>query len=140
MKVRLFLMLLCLFLVGCSSDTDKLEIQDAWVRPADAGMNTAIYFVINNTGEQDRLLKAETIVAEMTEIHISYLDDSSVMRMEKQESVMIPANQKLAFEPGGLHVMLINLSRDIKIGDQVQLRLHFENKGEITIDVSAETP
>ncbi|MGD2162216.1 MAG: copper chaperone PCu(A)C [Anaerolineales bacterium] len=121
-------------------ETAELEIKDAWVRPADTGMNTAVYFVIKNPGEQDRLLEAETTVAERTEIHLSYLDDAGVMHMEQQQFVLVPQDGELVFEPGGLHVMLINLSRDLTPAEQIQLQLHFEKEGEVTIDVPVENP
>jgi copper(I)-binding protein len=140
MKIRTALILCFLTLAACSNGPGELEIQNAWVRPAGAGMNTAAYFVINNPGEQDRLLAAETTVADRTEIHISYLDDAGVMRMEEQDSVIIPQGSELVFEPGGLHVMLINLSRDLSLYEKIQIQLNFEKKGEVSIDVPVEIP
>lgn len=134
------LIFLCILLVGCSVPNGVIEIRDAWIRPADAGMNTAAYFVIENHGTADRLLEVGTTVAERTEIHRSIEDDTGVMRMEKQDAVMLPGGQSVTFEPGGLHIMFVELKRDLHLDDQVQLRLRFEQQGEMTIDVPIKLP
>lgn len=136
----LILMLLSIILAACSSRIRDIEIRDAWIRPADAGMNTAAYFIIENHGETDRLLEAASSVAERTEIHRSFEDDAGVMRMEEQDAVILASGRSVTFEPGGLHIMLVELRRDLLVDDQVQLWLRFEKQGEMTIDVPIEIP
>jgi copper(I)-binding protein len=140
MRPRLMVMLFAFFIAACSANEGTLEILNAWARPADAGMNTAAYFVIKNQGEQDRLIAADSTIAGSTEIHRSYMDDAGVMRMQQQESVLIPANAQVTFEPGGLHVMFIELKQDLIPDDQFQLRLYFERHGEVVIDVPIKMP
>ena len=41
----------------------------------------------------------------------------------------------MAFEPGGLHVMLINLQRDLNEGETISLVLKFKNAGEMQLEV-----
>jgi copper(I)-binding protein len=138
MKARISILLFAFLISACSTKGETLEIDDAWARPADAGMNTAAYFVIINMGENDRLLSADSNIAERTEIHRSFLDAAGVMRMQQQEAVLIPANEKVTFEPGGLHVMFIELKQELVLGDRIQLRLYFEKHGEVDIDVPIE--
>ncbi len=140
MKPRFLSLLLLTLLAACASGSGNLLIHNAWIRPADAGMNTAAYFVIESTGEEDRLLSVESRLAESTEIHRSYVDEAGVMRMQEQAFVIIPADGSISFEPGGLHIMFIELNRDLVLDEQIQLQLHFEKQGEITIDVPVEIP
>ena len=132
--------LLSILLAGCSTRSGDIEVRDAWIRPADAGMNTAAYFVIENHGESDRLLEAQSSIAERTEIHRSFEDEAGVMRMEKQDAVILASGRSVTFEPGGLHIMFVELRRDLLLDDQVQLQLRFEKQGEVTIDVPIEIP
>jgi copper(I)-binding protein len=44
------------------------------------------------------------------------------------------------FEPGGLHVMLVNLSRDLKSGDQFKITLNFQNAGDMALDAEVMEP
>jgi copper(I)-binding protein len=76
----------------------------------------------------------------MVEIHLSKMDSAGVMTMERQDLIVIPANEELEFSPGGLHVMLISLLRDLAPGDSFPLTLNFQNAGDITVEVEVRQP
>jgi copper(I)-binding protein len=59
-----------------------------------------------------------------------------MMTMREVESVAIPAGGTVAFEPGGYHVMLMDLAEPLEAGTTVEVTLTFANAGEIK--VSAE--
>lgn len=140
MRLRLLAILLPLLLNACSTAAGDLIIRDAWIRPADAGMNTAAYFVVENNGEEDRLMSVESSIAENTEIHRSYVDEAGVMRMQEQSFVILPANESVPFEPGGYHIMFIELTRDLALDERIRLQLQFDKQGEVIIDVPVEIP
>ncbi|MBI5944756.1 MAG: copper chaperone PCu(A)C [Chloroflexi bacterium] len=126
---------------ACGGSSGELTIQDAWVRPARAGENGAAYFVITNgTTADDTLLSITSEIASATEVHMSMGDANGVMSMQMQESVTLTARDKVEFKPGGLHVMFVNLTRDLKVGDTIPLVLNFENAGSLTIDVPVKAP
>lgn len=56
--------------------------------------------------------------------------DGDVMQMHKMESIPLPAGAETTFEPGGLHVMLIGLKQDLKVGEQIPVTLHFKSAGD----------
>lgn len=119
-----------------NADNQTIIIRDAWARTALAGDPSAIYFIVENTSDrEDNLLSASTDVAMMTELHKSSMDANGVMKMEPQSSVSIPAGGIVEFKKGGLHIMLMSVSRQLKVGDSVQLTLNFEKAGKITIEV-----
>ena len=66
---------------------------------------------------------------------MSMMDDNSVMSMQMQEALAIPAQQEIIFKPGGLHVMLVGLTQDLKLGDTITLTLNFKEAGSLTIEV-----
>jgi len=47
----------------------------------------------------------------------------------------IPPGGSLELRPGGLHLMLINLRRDLRPGDRFTLSLTFERAGRLAMDV-----
>jgi copper(I)-binding protein len=117
-----------------------MSIRDAWARPASAGDNGAAYFVIENgTPSADTLLSVSSDIASATEVHLSMVMDGGVMSM-KQESVSVPAKDKVEFKPGGLHVMFVGLTQDLKVGDTITLTLNFENAGNRIIEVPIREP
>ena len=53
--------------------------------------------------------------------------------------VPIPAGGKVAFAPGGLHVMFIGLKAAITPGQMIKARLTFERAGAVDVAFKAET-
>ena len=95
-----------------------------------------MYFVIqNDTASEDALINASTDIASTTEAHMSMMNDRGVASMQMQEAVMVPARESVTFKPGGLHIMLISLIKNLMVGDTCTLILQFEKAGEITVQV-----
>ena len=140
--LMLTLLVLCAaVLAACQSGAPgTLSIDDAWVRAAPAGENSAIYFVINNeAGEADTLMGVECDKAAVAELHMSKMEDGK-MTMAHQESVDVPQGQQVVFQPGGLHVMLMNLKEDMTAGQEFDIVLHFEKAGDVTVEASVRAP
>ena len=144
MKNKVFpvvISLAVLLISACTSSSGALTAQDAWARPAVIGENAAVYFTIENgTSSNDSLLSVSSDIAAAAELHMSMTHDNDVMSMEMQEAVQIPARDQVEFKPGGLHVMLVDLNRDLKVGDTVALTLSFRNAGNVTIDAFVKEP
>jgi hypothetical protein len=125
-------------LVACQGES-ALTVEEAWARPGPAGSNSAVYFLIDNpTNREDSLIGASSSSASQVEIHLSMMGADETMSMHPQESVPIPERGQVTFEPGGLHVMLVNLKRDLAEGEQIELILRFREAGEITLQVPVE--
>ena len=96
--------------------------------------------IINPTALRDGLIGAASDVAAVTEIHLSRMDDAGTMTMERQNLVIIPAQGSAELSPGGLHVMLANLMKDLSVGDNFPLTLEFQRAGDITVEVEVKQP
>ena len=59
--------------------------------------------------------------------------DMGNMTMKEVESIDIPANEKVKLEPGGYHIMLMELAAPLVKGDQIEITLTFEKAGEQTV-------
>ena len=63
----------------------------------------------------------------------------------RARSIPLPAGETLSFEPGGRHIMLIGLKRQLESGQRVSLTLIFEDGSRAAIDapvrrVGSEAP
>jgi hypothetical protein len=76
----------------------------------------------------------------IAEIHLSKMDAEGTMTMEEQELVGIPANQVVELSPGGLHIMLVDLVKDLNAGDIFQVTLQFQRYGDLVVDVEVRQP
>jgi copper(I)-binding protein len=126
----------------------QITIEDAWARAAAVGMagqggagpTSAVYLVIRNEGRAaDRLTAARSDVARAAELHESRMD-GGVMRMSPVPAIAVPAGGRVELRPGGLHIMLIDLQRELKAGERFPVILQFEQSGPITVQAEVRQP
>ena len=120
--------------VASLQPVDDLEITGAWVRAMPPNRDvTAAYLVIKNRSDRVReLLSVETPAAEYTELHtMQQVDD--MMVMEKIERLAVPPQDEAALEPGGIHIMLFGVKRQLAEGDSVSLTLRFADQSTRTV-------
>lgn len=121
----------------------SLEVANPWSRPAAANGNGAGFMVITNRGAKPDTLKAvETSAARKTEIHLSSMT-GGVMRMQRQDAgVTIPPGKAVTLAPGGYHVMLLGLTKQLKSGDKVPATLVFQSGARLKVEfqVGATAP
>ena len=133
MKCIWILILAALSLSACGPE-QGIEVREAWMRPAAQGDNGAIYFVVHNRGAKDALTGVSSDIAAAVEMHESTMS-GDVMQMQQIDSVPLERSAEIRFEPGRLHVMLVNLNRDLKVGDEVEITLHFTNFEDMSVMV-----
>jgi len=112
-------------------------VEGAWSR-ASIGMNRpgAAYMTIRNLGaETETLVGIRTDLAMMPEIHLSATNEQGVSTMTPMGDIEIAPDEAVALEPGGLHVMLMQLSRPMIEGETFALTLVFADGDEATVEV-----
>lgn len=138
MRKKLLVFLAGMVLITACAPKEGIEVRDAWVRTAPQGGNSALYFVIHNYSKtDDELIGVSTEIAGAAEIHESSMDND-VMQMRMVESVPLVSGEDVEFESGGLHVMLVGLKDDAKVGDLVDIVLHFKNSEDIRLQVPVQ--
>ncbi len=116
-----------------------LKIDHPWARELPPTSPTsAAFFVLHNHGNQeDRLIAVSTPVAGKAELH-THVHMGEVMRMQKVDSVSVPAHGSTEFVPGSNHVMLFDLKQPLKAGDSYPMTLEFEKAGKVEVKVNVE--
>ena len=109
----------------------------AWMRPSpmvDAA--AAVYMVLSNTGTTDDALVGASVpteVAAAAEIHETSMGDGGMMRMGEVAEIVVPAGGEVALEPGGYHVMVLDLVAPLVEGDEVPVTLSFASGAEVRV-------
>jgi copper(I)-binding protein len=130
----IFLMPVNFFSQPVTSHQSQITVRDAWVRPAAKNANSAIYFNIENKGPgPDTLLNVKSKSAEIVEVHESFKRDNDRIGMRQVKFVPLRPESVAAFAPGGFHVMLIGLYKDLKTGASIEATLNFKYAGKIKI-------
>jgi periplasmic copper chaperone A len=114
----------------------KLVISQPWSRPTPpVATSGVVYLSIANRGPKaDRLLTVSTPVARSAEIHESR-SVGAMVEMRQLAAVDCPPNATVKIEPGGLHIMLMGLSRPLAAGADFPLTLRFQEAGALTVQV-----
>lgn len=125
-------------LLSACTQEDGIVVYNAWIRPTVQGQNGAVYFVLNNhSAEADDLVGVSSSMAESVEIHeSSMVEGTDVMQMNQVFSVPLNGGSEVTFKPGGLHIMLVDVKREIKNGETVEITLHFKKHADIPVNVS----
>ena len=120
-----FTALICLLSTGLSSAShagEMLHWKDAWVRSMPPGAQvSAAYGMLMNHGDQTVTLSAvSSEISSTAEMH-EVIADGDQRRMAELESIDIAPHQTLIFEPGGRHIMLLDISAPPIEGETVEI-------------------
>jgi periplasmic copper chaperone A len=154
--------IVALLVAACSGGTGGITTSGPWARtsPMVAGAGAA-YMVIQNTGSAaDFLLGGSSDVAKAVEVHetVAIPEGSaapaasagmgsgspmaspagggtggSMMGMQKMDRLEIPAGGSVELKPGSYHLMLIDLTRELKAGEKIDITLKFEKAGDVKV-------
>ena len=132
-------LILALVAIGGTARAGAVQVENARVRATPGGASTAAaYMVLRNTGRApDRLTGAACACAAQVTAHET-TTENGIARMRMAEAVAIPAHAATVFEPAGrLHLMLTGLTRPIRAGETVTIRLRFARAGSMTVPFRA---
>jgi copper(I)-binding protein len=126
-------------LVSACQGSGEIDVSEARVG-APTGPNAALYFVAaNESGEPDVLIGASTDVGGTVEIHETTHGEGGTMGMRPLASLDLPAGETLTLEPGGLHVMLIDVT-PLAEGERISVTLHWQMAGDLEVEAEVVSP
>jgi hypothetical protein len=115
----------------------QVTVSEPWVRGTVASQMGTGAFMKITAAQPAKLVGASSPVAGVVEVHEMALVDN-VMRMRAIDSLDLPAGKPVELKPGGYHVMLMDLARDLKEGEIVPVTLIIEQGGKRqTVEVKA---
>jgi len=121
-----------------------LYVMDPWTRESPMlDLAGAAYMIIHNsTDADDALVGVSSPAAESVELHLSSMDEEGMMSMNQVDEIPILAHADAVLEPGGYHVMLIDLVAPLEEGAEVELDLEFmtADPQTVTAPVMAAAP
>lgn len=117
----------------------ELQLDRAWVRASVPHQSTtAVYLRLTAIGRDVRVRGASTPVAGIAEIHRMKMDNE-IARMEHADGIDLKAGESLELQPGGYHLMLMDLKAPLKAGQRVRIEFQYsEGSRDATATVDAE--
>jgi periplasmic copper chaperone A len=117
--------------------TSAIAVEQPWARATPAGaMTGAVYMTLTNkTKDADRLTAASSDAAAKVQIHEMAVVNGIMKMRQLVNGLAIPAGGSVTLKPGGYHVMLIGLKKQLVAGQTLSLTLTFAKAGNISITV-----
>ena len=131
------LMLRFMLATSAMAGSADVVVENAWAR-ASIGTSRpgAAYMEVHNAGDEPVTLTGlRTDLAMLPEVHRTATDEQGVSSMSPAGQIVIAPGETVAFEPGGLHAMLMQLQRPMEEGETFPLTLTFSDGGETTVEV-----
>lgn len=116
-----------------AADEQALEFEDSYVtaKPADKNM-TSVFGTLHNTTDKDITITEVKgdIDGAKYELHEVNVDGE----MQQISSLTIPAGEDSVLEPGGNHIMIMDVSDEIAAGDALSFTLVDEDGNEYKLE------
>ena len=123
---------LALLTSACGGGDGELLVEDPWVR-SNPNLMGAAYMVITSPVD-DELVAAsvDASIAGTVEVHEVAMQDG-MMRMREVAGIALPAGEPVTLEPGGYHVMLLDMPAMLAPGTEVAITLTFASGATTTV-------
>ncbi len=121
------------------SAADNISVSNPYVRAVPPGQpNSAAFLVLKNADSADHsLVKADSPAASVVELH-THVQEGGMMKMRPVEKIDVKAGSEAVLQPGGLHIMMMDLKKPLNPGDNVPITLTFEDGSSKSIDAPVQ--
>lgn len=138
MKLRGWVIAVAAGLAAQAAWAANVSVTDAWARATMPGQQVSGAYMQIQADADARLVSVSSPAVPRVEVHEMKMD-GGVMRMREVKSIDLPKGKTVSLEPGGFHIMLMNLKKPIAAGDVIPLTLVVESGGkQQTVEVKAE--
>ncbi len=120
----------------------SLVIADPWSRQSPMAADVAAGFLtITNQGqEDDRLIRAQTAISAMTQLHDMKMEGEVMKMFELPGGIPIPAGGTVELKPKSLHLMFMGLVKPPVEGERFTATLTFEKAGTVEVEFGVLAP
>lgn len=95
--------------------------------------SAAAYATIENTESiADTLISVSSPLCGAAELH-EMVERNGVMTMRAANRMIIPPSGRLALQPGGTHIMLMQLAQSVRKNDSIDIVLYFARAGTVSL-------
>ncbi|WP_181149709.1 copper chaperone PCu(A)C [Arthrobacter sp. MYb227] len=119
---------------GSVSTAPAVLVQEAWVKAGTDGMTSGFAELKNTTEKNMELVSVSSDAATDVELH-DMIGSGGAMSMEPLDGpLVIPAHSSVNLEPGGKHIMFMNLTQELKAGTTITVVLNFADQSTQSVD------
>ncbi|HEY7484913.1 MAG TPA: copper chaperone PCu(A)C [Streptosporangiaceae bacterium] len=117
---------------SAAGERPRLSVTGAYIPQPGTPAEVAAYATVRNAGgSADRLLGVRTDVSTIVMLHQGAARDMA--DMQTVGAVPLPAHRRVELADGGLHIMIMQPARALRVGDSVRLTLVFARSDPLTV-------
>jgi len=124
-------------LMVSSAWAQNVSVQSAWARATVQGQKATGAFMTLTAKTATTLVGVSTSVAGVAEVHEMKMDNNVMQMRALPDGLALPAGKSVALQPGGFHLMLMDLKLPLQKDTTIPLTLRFKDaKGvESSLDI-----
>lgn len=127
-------------LLAMNAWAGDLLVSGAWIRSLPGGGPAAGYFVVQNAGQKPAVLLGASSPAFDTVMMHRTVEKGGVSQMLHTEKLELPPGARVAFAPGGYHLMLMAPKRPLSAGDRIPITLQLSDGTTLTVEFDVRGP
>lgn len=110
----------------------QVKVEEPWARATVAGQKSTGVYMKLTAAQATQLVGVSSPVAGVAEVHEMKMENN-VMKMSAMPAIHLPAGKTVALQPGGYHVMLMDLKGPLAKDSSVSITLQFkDSKGVVS--------
>jgi copper(I)-binding protein len=135
---KLFLLAATGIAMSCANAA-PVDVQNPWVHSTVPGQKSSAAFMTISAQTGVKLVSVSTPVASFSAVHEMHME-GDIMKMNEVDALDIPSGKSVSLAPGGLHIMLMDLKDQMKVGGSVPIDLTFLDANGKKINVHLSAP
>lgn len=137
-------------LAGCGSADEEKDVQsvassgdvtftDMWTKATDSEMTGSFGVITNDSDEPIHITGVAVDVAGMSQLHETVTVDGVTQMQEMADGFVIEPGEDYVLEPGGHHLMFMDLTEELVAGDVLTVTLEQESGEDLTFESEIRT-
>ena len=123
-----------------SAWAQNISVHNAWVRATVQGQKATGAFMTLTSKTDTRLVGVSTSVAGVAEVHEMKMDNNVMQMRALPDGLALPAGKAVALQPGGFHVMLMDLKLPLQKDTTSPLTMRFKDAKGVESSVEIKVP
>ena len=98
------------------------------------------YFVVSNKNSSALILNEVRADFGVAMLHKTVVNKKGIAKMKHLKNIVVPSNGSMKLEPGGAHIMFINIETELNEAKKYPITLIFEGQGALDVDFTLKSP
>jgi copper(I)-binding protein len=127
-------------LMVSSAWAQNVSVQSAWARATVQGQKATGAFMTLTAKTATTLVGVSTSVAGVAEVHEMKMDNNVMQMRALPDGLALPTGKAVALQPGGYHVMLMDLKLPLQKDTTIPLTLRFKDAKGVESSLDIKVP